>query len=136
MMSRAALLIACLVVAGCAGSSADSALPADAALGMCGHAAGLSDGGPHACVVGKQYVTCDSPSGRGCACVTDDASCADCAAPVGSTCQNNCEANEYALGCGGLLPGDASFTAPVIPPGCHVIDSSFSGEGYYCCPCR
>jgi len=54
----------------------------------CHHAAGVDDGGPGACAVGRAYLQCSLPSGTQCLCVTNDQSCEGCGPGSGATCQD------------------------------------------------
>ena len=96
---------------------------------------GGSDAGTGPCHAARSYVTCTSPSGTGCACVSNDSTCDECPLEADATCQDNCETNEYGLACDPVRTDNGSFTFAPVPFGCRGIDGSFFGNAFYCCPC-
>ena len=144
-MSRTQTLLAVVIaVAGCGGGSplvggatdattSDGATDATATANQCRHDPSVVDGGPGACGWARAYIDCKYPNGSGCSCMTDDTSCSGCGA--GATCTDECSANEYALACGSIGPGDPSITYADAPAGCRSLPPNPGGISLYCCPC-
>jgi hypothetical protein len=133
MSTKWLLLTVLVAIAGCGGGSPlVGQTDATSSAGQCGHAAGLGDGKPGACGVGRALLDCEFPNGAGCGCVTNNATCDGCA---GSTCTDTCDANEYAVSCGGIGPGDPSITYADPPAACRFASANPGGIAYYCCPC-
>jgi hypothetical protein len=114
------------------GGASDTHADGASAAGLCRHAAGVDDGGPGACRVGMHSLRC-TESDVTCLCVTDGDSCNQCAA---STCHDVCNADEYALVCGGLPTPDAPFDYASAPDGCRSLGVTPGGSEFFCCPCR
>jgi hypothetical protein len=117
-----------------AGADARTSLPA------CTWPASLdpvADGAVGRCVAARAYLSCTSASGAGEACLSDDP--AQCPASAGSPvavetfsgCQDQCHADEYAVGCGGAGPGPW----PPPPTGCRAGPIGPGGGTISCCPC-
>ena len=127
------------LAAGCspAGGSQDGSVGATPACAWPSSWAGLdaavSSSG--ACVAGRAYLSCTAPDGSGEVCLTDDVT--GCPEPNATglhygTCQNLCNAGEYALACGGPGPGPW----PTPPPECRPAFSGPGGGTASCCPCQ
>jgi hypothetical protein len=85
-----------------------------------------------ACTVERHSLTCNAPSGAGCLCVTDDTTCPECTL-ANVTCTDGCNANEYALSCGGPPhPEDPTFTYASAPVTCRSLGATPAGNAYYC----
>jgi hypothetical protein len=84
------------------------------------------------CAAARMYLNCQFPGGGGMACMSNNASyCPGNALDTSLTCVNQCNANEYAVGCGG--PGPAP--SPPLPGGCRGLPSGPGGGVSGCCPC-
>jgi hypothetical protein len=109
-----------------------------APLPACGWPASLdpTDGSTGACVAARTYLACQGSNGDGLDCISNDLT--QCPGPnrvVGETfsaCKDECNANEYAVACGG--PGPAPPPAP--PSGCRSLPSGPGGGSISCCPCE
>jgi len=107
------------------------------------------------CVAARTFLSCNSPNGGGEECLSNDPTRCTFDPPVSggssssgsssagssnmapdaaaNTCQNFCEVNEYAVGCGPTFQG----SPPPGPPseyGCHEVKGGGGGP-FYCCPC-
>jgi len=130
-VNRLALLLGVLVVASCGGSTGSTSGAVSGA--MCKHPASLDDAGAGACGLGGALVDCESPSGIGCSCLSDTATCDGCGPNEGFTCTNKCHANEYALSCGSIGPPTGPTQDP--PVECRTVEATPAGIAFYCCPC-
>jgi hypothetical protein len=121
----------------------------------CHWPAGLNDGGPGACHVGRAYVECAysegvtcedgtgafSPDGVTELCLSNDGrSCSGCRSTTGTAaCASKCAVNEYAVSCGGpprpTPDGGSASEYQSAPTGCIAIGSTPGGNTYSCCPC-
>jgi hypothetical protein len=120
-----ALLVGLALVASCGGGSGSAKSGA-----QCGFAPGVGTGLPGACAAGRALLSCESPMGGGCTCVTDDV-CGGCDIVP---CVNKCKAGEYAVACGG--PPNPNITYDDPPAGCRADLPTPAGSVFYCCPCR
>jgi hypothetical protein len=116
-----ACLLACGGRTGMSVEEADAtvtktAVHADAALPSCTWPATLdgSNASTPACVAARTYTICETLDGGETRCGI-----------------NACNANEYAVSCGG--PGPTP--PPALPPGCRGVVSGPSGSIEGCCPC-
>jgi hypothetical protein len=137
-------------------TDANGGYPADA-YGQCSWPAGLYDGGPGVCTVGRAYVSCSYPVGVTCeggvgafggnggidmGCISaDPTSCSGCTSTSGAaTCQSMCAPDEYALGCGGpphfVADGASPFAYQEPPDACTFVAATPGGSTYSCCPCE
>ena len=135
-MSRTQTLVAVVIaVAGCGGGSALDTGPTDAttSAGQCRHDPSVVDGGPGSCGAARAYIDCEFPNGSGCGCMTDDTTCSGCG--VGATCTDKCSANEYAVSCGSIGPGNPAITYADAPAGCRSLPPNPGGVSLSCCPC-
>jgi hypothetical protein len=101
-----------------------------AAASSCAMPLAVQDAGAGvvACNVERAYVECGN-----CACLSaDPATCEACGEP--RMCTNRCQANEYAVGCGGP-PRHDGMTYADSPTACRSVANLPSGTGIYCCPC-
>lgn len=100
------------------------------------------DSGVRACVVGQAHVQCYFSSGAGYGCLSDDPTTCSIFGPEnGATCTNDCEANEYAVSCGGppkytSPDGSIGFSYQEVPEVCKIIVGNPSGNVIACCPCE
>jgi hypothetical protein len=108
---------------GDSGSSSDGALPA------CTWPVSLDDAAPRQCSAARAYVACDYPGGAGEDCMSNDPT--TCPGAAGASCTDLCNADEYAVGCGGVGPAPS----PPIPSGCRGLPSGPGGGSLGCCPC-
>jgi hypothetical protein len=89
------------------------------------------------CVAARTYLSCTFASGIGEDCMSSSATrCPGTGPAVGgaagpATCTNLCNADEYAVGCGG--PGPAR--PPPLPSGCRNLPAGPGGGISGCCPC-
>jgi hypothetical protein len=119
-------------------SSSDSPSGGDmAALPACGWPATLdpADGSTGQCVAARTYLECQGSKGGGEGCLSSDATQCPGPDPISgetfSACKDQCNADEYAVGCGG--PGPGPWPAP--PAGCRGLPSGPGGGSLSCCPC-
>jgi hypothetical protein len=128
--------VSLLGAVGCGGGApvgAGDAASATTTGNQCGRAAGIGASTPGACGGARAAIDCEFPNGAGCDCITDNASCEGCS--TGATCTNKCAANEYAVSCGAIGPGDPSITYADAPAGCRLAIATPAGIAFYCCPC-
>lgn len=90
------------------------------------------------CVASRAYLSCKYSNGTTELCVSD--SLTQCSGPPQSangtdTCQNQCDAGEYAIGCGGAGLGGPPQPAPPPPPASCRILGGVEGVSFGCCPC-
>jgi hypothetical protein len=128
------------------GTVADSSKPADSrtsettsstSLPTCTWPASLDpvDGSSDACVAARTYLACQDSNGGGEDCLSNDPT--QCPGPdltagvTYSACVDQCHANEYAVGCGGIGPGPS----PSLPAGCRNLPAGPGGGSVGCCPC-
>jgi hypothetical protein len=86
------------------------------------------------CHAARALVSCQTPSGAGEICLSDDATACDGPNPFAGTmltCHDQCAAHEYVAACGGVGPGPV----PDAPAGCTFSGANPGGIAYYCCPC-
>jgi len=107
------------------GASGDGALPS------CTWPASLDDAAPRQCSAARAYLACQYPDGGGYDydCMSNDPS--TCPAAPGASCTDLCNADEYAVGCGGVGPAPS----PPLPTGCRGLPSGPGGGVVGCCPC-
>jgi hypothetical protein len=120
-------VIATLLAAACSSSS-----PTSTALPACTWPAALDppDVSTTACVAARTYLSCKLPNGGGEDCLSNDPT--RCSGGIaGPTCTDLCNANEYAVACGG--PGPAQ--PPPLPSGCRSLLAGPGGGISGCCPC-
>jgi hypothetical protein len=135
-MLRTWIIVTILAAAaGCGGGGPLGGGQTDAAVGadLCRHDSRVGTGAPGACGAARAYIDCESPNGAGCGCMTDNTSCSGCGA--GATCTDKCSANEYAVSCGSVGPGNPSITYADPPAACRLVLASPAGVAFYCCPC-
>jgi hypothetical protein len=125
---RDVLLAVCLAVAGCGGKAAN----------QCGRAASVEDAGPGACVAANALLSCVTPAGTDCRCLSDNGSCPGCGPETRAICHDECLPTEYAARCGDGPTADASFVVVYDdpPPGCRLIGLGNGLASAYCCPCQ
>jgi hypothetical protein len=108
-----------------------------AALPACGWPASLNAvaGAVGQCKAARTFLSCQGSKGDVEGCLSDNATqCPDAAPIVGETfsaCTDQCEADDYAVACGG--PGPGPWPAP--PAGCRDLPSNPGGGSTSCCPC-
>jgi hypothetical protein len=87
------------------------------------------------CVAARALLSCQGSNGSGEGCLSNDPmQCPSQNHTPGvtySACQDQCNADEYAVACGG--PGPASSVSP--PDGCRQLLATPGGVVYVCCPC-
>jgi hypothetical protein len=87
------------------------------------------------CAAARFYLSCKGSNGGGMACMSNSAT--ECPGPNAtpgvsySNCENQCQPNEYALGCGG--PGPGPWPQP--PVTCRTLPYGPGGGSVSCCPC-
>jgi hypothetical protein len=118
--------------------TADASLR-DASLGACGwpaiYDATDASVATGQCVAARAYLSCKGSNGGGEDCLSNDPT--QCPGPdltpgvTYSNCQDQCDSNEYALGCGG--PGPGPWPQP--PAACRPLSSGPGGGTSACCPC-
>ncbi|HET7545730.1 MAG TPA: hypothetical protein VFK05_37940 [Polyangiaceae bacterium] len=142
------ILVGALLPMSCGGSSKTTlsnetplaaAGSAGATHGACSIPRDSFDAGPGSCAVARAYVTCHTPSGAGCLCLSDDpTTCPDCAETFQNaqlSCESKCAANEYAVSCGGPPRPNGNVAYQGVPAGCHSLSGTPGGNQYACCPC-
>jgi hypothetical protein len=152
-------VLACLVLTACGGATAPSQKTSDSSDSSdtsdtstssdsstaaaetggssCMHATALDDGGPGACSVALAYLECTYPSGAGCGCLSDDpTACPGCGPSEGATCKNHCNANEYAVACGGPPSPNSNVVYQDVPDACVGASYTPAGVVFACCPCE
>ena len=108
-----------------------------AALMACSWPAGVDAGADSSgqCIAARTYLACQGSNGGGENCLSNDPTqCPNPNLTAGVTfsdCNDQCHADEYAVGCGG--PGPGPYPAP--PAGCRSLPSGPGGGTISCCPC-
>lgn len=124
---------AILGTAGTAGQLSPFTAGGSPAPAVCNRAAGLDRASRDSCSSAAAYLMCQYPGGVSALCLTDASTCeAIDLAGAPSSCQNQCQPNEYAVTCGypGPNPGNAR-----PPEGCKPLAPTPAGPLSYCCPC-
>jgi hypothetical protein len=146
-------VLACLVLTACGGATApsqknsassdaltssdSSTAAAETGAAECTRATELDDAGAGACSVALAYVECTYPSGAGCGCLSDDpTACPGCGPSEGATCKNHCNANEYAVACGGPPSPNSNVVYQDAPDACVGASYTPAGVVFACCPCE
>jgi hypothetical protein len=104
--------------------------------GTCSWPADLNptDAGPGRCTAKRYRLQCESSSGVGQLCLSNDPNhCEADFAPPGATCHDQCGPNEYGVVCGRVGPSGVSSDPP--SPNCHTPGFTPAGTAFYCCPC-
>jgi hypothetical protein len=110
---------------------------ATASLPACSWPASLdpADGSMGQCVAARTYLACQGSNGGGEDCLSNNPTLCPGPNPVVgvtfSACKDQCNADEYAVACGG--PGPGQWPAP--PAGCRGLPSGPGGGSVSCCPC-
>lgn len=122
----------------CSSSSTSGSLSSGSGLdgGQCTLPSNLTAVAPGVkpCTVGHAQVWCTQPSGGGCGCIADSAAsgCPGCTPTGGTTCENKCAPNQYAVACGGLGSGQYEQ----VPDACVGVVYTPGGVAFACCPCE
>jgi hypothetical protein len=90
------------------------------------------------CVAARTLLSCPL-SGATQLCISNDptqcpAGGAQAGAPSGP-CRDHCQANEYAISCGTIGPGNHAALVASPPTGCHGALTTPGGIYFECCPC-
>jgi hypothetical protein len=95
----------------------------------------VTDGGAPGCSSARTYLRCDVQTAVTEVCTSDDPKrCPDRApADPSKPCELLCQANEYAVACGG--PGPTILPIPEPPANCRALFSGPGGGMVWCCPC-
>jgi hypothetical protein len=112
--------------------------PQDGGLPACTWPASLdpTDSSTGQCAAYRTFLSCKGSNGGGEGCLSNDPT--QCPGPnpvVGVTfsgCEDQCNADEYAVGCGGVGPAGPSAQ---LPAGCRSLPPNPGGVLFGCCPC-
>jgi hypothetical protein len=90
------------------------------------------------CVAARAYLSCTYSNGSTALCASNDPT--QCPGPAQSangtfTCQNRCQADEYAITCGQAGFGGAPGPTPPPPPASCRFLAGVEGVSFGCCPC-
>jgi hypothetical protein len=137
-----ATLVACISSGPSAGSATDSGTEGATGLPACTWPASLdpTDASNGQCVAARALLSCPLAGGVTEGCLSNDLTqCPSggpqAGAPSGA-CQDECQANEYALSCGTIGPGNQDAEPPPPPPAaCRGAGVTPAGIYYECCPC-
>jgi len=96
---------------------------------------GAADAAIGECQAARVYLHCQGSNGGGEGCLSDNPT--ECPGPNAmpgvtySNCENQCNPDEYALGCG--APGPGPWPQP--PTTCRMLPAGPGGGTISCCPC-
>jgi hypothetical protein len=134
--------IACSASTSSAGRSEgppqDGGVPDGGGLPACTWPASLdpTDSDTDQCKAYRTFLSCKGSNGGGEGCLSNDATQCPGGDPVVgvtySDCQDQCNADEYAVGCGGIGPAGPSVP---LPASCRSIAPNPGGVLFGCCPC-